>query len=152
MAGLAAFFTVEELSLSAPGVWRKVDQFLAGGAVEVRLVLVRQDSQHLYRLTLADEDATSRMMPYFHSERYNRLAVSIVDHIILEELLGLGGAAGEALGYSYDKQDAVQRVLNQEYQMAFLVSELGTFFETNDEVDLFKDQNFHQLQIAELPI
>ena len=42
--------------------------------------------------------------------------------ILLEELLGLSGAAEEALGYSYDKLDAVQKVLDREYQMAFLLS------------------------------
>jgi len=49
------------------------------------------------------------------------LAVSVVDHIILEKLLGL--SAGEAtLDYNYDKLDAVQGVLDQEYQLAFLLS------------------------------
>jgi uncharacterized protein (DUF1015 family) len=63
------------------------------------------------------------MIPYFHCELYKRLEVSILDHIILEKLLGLSGGREEAfLDYSYDKLDAVSRVLNQEYQLAFLLS------------------------------
>jgi uncharacterized protein (DUF1015 family) len=63
------------------------------------------------------------MIPYFHSELYKRLDVSIADHIILEKLLGLGGGREETrITYSYDRQDAVNRVLDQEYQLAFLLS------------------------------
>ena len=74
-------------------------------------------------LKLRDFTATSQMMPYFHSELYKRLDVSILDHIILEKLLGLSGEREEAiLAYCFDKLDAVNRVLDQEYQLAFLLS------------------------------
>ena len=67
--------------------------------------------------------AASQMMPYFHSELYKRLDVSIIDHVILEKLLGLDSEREEAsLGYSYDRRDAVNRVLDGEYQLAFLLS------------------------------
>ena len=73
-------------------------------------------------LGLRDLAAASQLMPYFHSELYKRLAVSVVDHIVLEKLLGVSSGSEEAiLGYSYDKLDAVQRVLDQEYQLAILV-------------------------------
>ncbi|HEY79276.1 MAG TPA: DUF1015 domain-containing protein [Dehalococcoidia bacterium] len=122
MAGLEAFFSVEALPLATTGVWQQVDRFLGMGTDEVKLVMFGQDSQHLYLLKLSDPAAASRMMPYFHSELYKRLAVSVVDHVVLEELLGLGGAADEAVGYCYDKADAVQRVLDREYQLAFMIS------------------------------
>jgi uncharacterized protein (DUF1015 family) len=122
MAGLEAFFSVEELPLGTPDVWEQVDRFLGMGTDEVRLVMFGQDSGHLYRLRLRDPDAASRMMPYFHSELYKKLAVSVVDHVVLEELLGLGGVADEVIGYCYDKADAVQKVLDREYQLAFLLS------------------------------
>ncbi len=62
-------------------------------------------------------------MTYFHSELYKRLDVSILDHIILEKLLGLSGDREEAiLDYCFDKLEAVNRVLDQEYQLAFLLS------------------------------
>jgi uncharacterized protein (DUF1015 family) len=122
MAGLQAFFTVESLPLATPDVWERVDRFLDTGTDEVRLVLFGQDSEHLYLLRLSAPAAASRMVPYFHSELYKKLSVSIVDHVVLEELLGLGSAADEVIGYCYDKADAVQRVLDREYQLAFLLS------------------------------
>ncbi len=121
--GLKSFFEIEELPLGTPGVWQQVDDFLNGETNEVRLVLFGLDGGRLLMLRLRDLATTSQMMPYFHSELYKRLAVSVVDHIILEKLLGLSGGSEEAfLGYSYDKLDAVQKVLDQEYQLTLLVS------------------------------
>jgi uncharacterized protein (DUF1015 family) len=123
MAGLGAFFEVKELPLGTSDVWQQVDNFLTEKTDEVRLILFGLDREHLLRLRLRDLAATSQMMPYFHSEIYKKLAVSIVDHILLEKLLGLGSGSEEAiLGYSYDSRNAVQRVLDQEYQLAFLLS------------------------------
>ncbi len=124
LAKLRLFFEVEELPLSMPGIWQQVDDLLAGkDANQVRLILFGLAPEHLFLLRLRDFAATSQMMPYFHCELYKRLDVSVLDHIILEKLLGLSGGREEAfLDYSYDKLDAVNRVLNQEYQLAFLLS------------------------------
>ena len=63
------------------------------------------------------------MVPYFHTEIYKRLDVSILDHVILEKLLGLGSEREEtSLAYSYDRLDAVNKVLNQEFQLALLLN------------------------------
>jgi uncharacterized protein (DUF1015 family) len=62
-------------------------------------------------------------MPFFASDVYKRLMVSVVDHVILEKLLAVSRASEEAnLAYSYSKQDAVGRVREGEYQMAFLLA------------------------------
>jgi len=120
---LESFFDIEELSLNTPDVWQQVDHLLAAGeASEVRLALFGPDKDHFFLLTLRDFTAASQMMPYFHSELYKKLDVSVLDHVILEELLGLGSGGGEAiLTFSYEGRDAVNRVLVQEYQLAFLL-------------------------------
>ena len=90
---------------------------------EVDLILFGLDAEHLFLLRLRDFTATSEMMPYFHCDLYKRLDVSIVDHVILEKMLGLGGGGeGAVLAYSYDKRDAVERVLNGEYQLTFIIN------------------------------
>jgi len=123
MVKLRSFFDIEELPLSTPNVWQQVDTLLSGDVNQTRLVLFGLGLEHLLVLRLRDLAAASQMMPYFHCELYKRLDVSIVDHIILEKLLGLSSDEGEAdLTYSYDKLDAVSRVLDQEYQLAFLLS------------------------------
>jgi uncharacterized protein (DUF1015 family) len=77
-------------------------------------------------LTLRDFDAASQMMPYFHSELYKRLDVSVIDHVILEELLGLSSEDEVKISYNYDIRDAVSRVLAQDYQLAFILKPVRT--------------------------
>jgi len=122
MAKLKSFFEIEELPVSMPGIWKRVDDLLTE-TNEIRLVLFGLEKEHLSVLRLPDFTAVSQMIPYFHCELYKKLAVSIIDHIILEKLLGLSSEREEVtLGYTYDRPDAVNRVLNQEYQLAFLLN------------------------------
>ncbi len=119
---LPVFFEIEGLPLKTPGVWGQIDQLLAKSN-KISLVLFGLDLDRLFVLRLRNPAAVSQMMPYFHSEIYKRLDVSIVDHIVLEELLGLDRDKEKSLlAYSYDRLDAVNRVLVQEYQLALLLS------------------------------
>jgi uncharacterized protein (DUF1015 family) len=124
MTGLESFFEIEVLPLSMPGIWQQVDDLLTQGKVsQDKLVLFGLGLEHLLVLRLRDFTAARQMMPYFHGELYKRQIVSIVDHIILERLLGLSGTGEQAiLAYTYDRQDAVSKVLDQEYQLALLLS------------------------------
>ncbi len=123
MTKLRSFFEVEELPLDTPRIWQQVDDLLTGEPEQVRLAVFGLAAERLLVLRLRDFGAASKMMPYFHSELYKRLDVSIVDHVILEKLLELSSDREEAiLSYSYDKEEAINKVLNQEYQLAFLLS------------------------------
>lgn len=124
-ADLRSFFEVEELPLNKLGVWEQVDDLLGGEKDGIRLVVFGASEGSLLLLRLRDPAAASRLMPYFHSERYKKLNVSVLDHVILEKLLGVGGGREEAsLGYTYSREDAVNRVVEREYQLAFLLSPL----------------------------
>jgi len=124
MAKLKSFFEIEELPLNMPDVWQKVDDLLTGSEANlVRLILFGLDLERLFVLKLREFTAVSRMIPYFHSELYKKLDIDIVDNVILEKLLGVGSGQEEAiLGYCYDRLEAVNRVLDGEYQLAFLLS------------------------------
>jgi len=123
MVKLRSFFEVEELLLSVPNIWQQVDDLLSREMKEIRLVLFGLAPERFLVLRLRDFAAVSQMMPYFHSESYKRLDVSIIDHIILEKLLGLDRDKEETmLTYTYDRDDAINRVLDQEYQLAFILS------------------------------
>ncbi len=121
MTKLKSFFDVQRLSLDMTGVWQQIDRLLAGKD-RVRLVAFGLDRRDLLVLTLHDFDAAGSMMPYFHSELYKRLDVSVVDHVILEELLGLAIEDDVKISYNYDRQDAVDKVLSGECQLAFIIS------------------------------
>jgi hypothetical protein len=124
MTKLKSFFEMDELPLDMPDVWQQIDDlFTAGDTNAVRLVIFGAAKDHLLVLRLRDFSAANQMMPYFHSELYKRLDADIVDNVILGKLLGLSSGQEETtLGYSYDRLDAVNRVLDQEYQLAFLLS------------------------------
>jgi len=122
MSQLETFFTVAELPLSMPDVWQQVDNLMTENTGKVKLVLFGPVAEHLLVLTLRDVAAAGKMMPCFHSELYKELSVSVVDHIIVEKLLGADGSNDKAsLSYSYDRVDAVNKVLDQEYQLACLL-------------------------------
>lgn len=122
MTKLKVFFYIDELPLDSPDVWNRMEEMLKRPD-KVRVGLFGTDTEGLLVLTLRDLAAANGMMPYFHSELYKALDVSIVDHIILENLLALSSDREKTgLAYSYDMADAVDRVLAQEYQLALLLS------------------------------
>jgi uncharacterized protein (DUF1015 family) len=118
---LDTFFSIERLPLDQPGVWRKVDAAMADES-NISLVLFGLDRANIMLLTLKDKAAAGSMMPYFHSEIYKSLDVSVVDHVILEELLGLSSEDNILIAYNYDRRDAIKQVSDNEYQLAFIVS------------------------------
>jgi uncharacterized protein (DUF1015 family) len=119
---LAEFFEIEELPLGKAGVWDKIDRLMAKPG-PVRFSCLMPGADRLLVLTLRQEAVTSQAMPLFHSELYRKLDVSVIDHVILEKILGLGigGKDETKISYMYDRQDAVNRVLKGEYQIAFFL-------------------------------
>jgi uncharacterized protein (DUF1015 family) len=123
---LKSFFDIKELPLDMSGLEQQVNNLLASNA-QIRLVLFGLKEKRLLVLELRDFAAASKLMPDFHSELYKRLDVSIVDHIILEEILGLASNQEEArMAYNYDWQDAISKVLAEQYQLAFILSPVKT--------------------------
>jgi uncharacterized protein (DUF1015 family) len=122
-AKLASLFELEELPLSDPDVWQQVDALIDSQETDqTRFILVGLSPEHLVVLRLRDPGAVRQMIPYFHGELYSKLNVSILDHVILEELLGLGSGQENSLTFSYDRQEAVRKISDREYQLAFLLS------------------------------
>jgi uncharacterized protein (DUF1015 family) len=120
---LKTFFEVQEFPLNVEDIWQQVNDLLAGDKGAVRLILYGLAPEQILVLCLRDFSTVSDMIPYFHSDLYKRLDVSIVDHVILEELLGLShDVAGASVDFNYDGLEAINRVLDQEYQLAFIVS------------------------------
>jgi uncharacterized protein (DUF1015 family) len=123
MAGLKTCFTVEEIPLDKVDTVSQINGLLPEKEDEVKLVLYGLGRERLVLLTLRDFSKISPMIPYFHSDIYQKLDVSIVDHVILEEILGLThDKIGAFLDYTDDTREAVKRVAEQEYQLAVIVN------------------------------
>ena len=120
--GLASLFQVQKLPFDPPDVWQKVNDFLAGNEGQGRVAIFGLESQKILLLKPHNLTSLNKLMPDSRSEQYKRLTVSILDHVILEKLLGLKREqAAEALAYSYDQSDAANMVLSGQYQLAFLI-------------------------------
>jgi len=124
MAGLrenlSAFFDVESIALGSEGAWEAVDLRL-NEPDRLRLVIFGLDGRNLLLLTLRDFETAQRLMPQFHTVTYKQLDVSIVDHIILENILGLKPEGEAGIAFNYDRDEALAGVMAGEYQLAFIV-------------------------------
>ena len=122
--GLAAFFDMETLPVKSPDLWKKVDGILTGNLGEMPLGLFGLDTENLYILRLKKSVNVNELMPAFHTDIYKKLDVCMIDHIILEKLLGTAveGEQAATLDYKYDKQTVVNAVLDGEFQLAILLN------------------------------
>lgn len=119
---LRIFFVIEEWPIDG-NVWQRLDSVLCGDTENPALALYGLEPGKILILRLKDFAAASQMMPYFHSELYKRLDVSIVDHIVLEKVLEMSSEREEVnLGYTHSLRDAIKKVEEDEYQLSFLLS------------------------------
>lgn len=122
MAGLETFFTVKQIAPDKASVNQALNLLKTGNEDSIRLLAYGLTEDKIILLQLRDDATISRMIPGFNSEYYRKLDVSIIDHIILEELMGLTpDTYGPHLSYTHDAEKAVRQVASQEYQFAFLV-------------------------------
>ncbi len=122
LSRLDTFFDVKDNAIKKD-MKSQINDLLAGDGGETKLLLCGLKPGRLQVISVRDFQAIRPMFPAFHSEYYQKLDVSIVDHVILEELLGLSHEkAGTFLDYSYDAETAIKRVLNKEYQLGIIVN------------------------------
>lgn len=79
-------------------------------------------------LRLKDEDIIERKMPPERSSAWRRLDVSVLQQLILENVMGLGKdalAGGEAVRYTRDAGEAVSAVERGECRVSFLMNPTG---------------------------
>ena len=122
---LTNFFEVIPFDIRAADGWAE-SQKLLNDKKYLRLGLygLAQDGawhDKMLVLTLKDFSLASDMMPYHHSEMYKKLDVSIVDHVILEEMLGLNSHEESMISYVTDKNECIRLVDSNEYQLCFFV-------------------------------
>jgi uncharacterized protein (DUF1015 family) len=120
-AKLGVFFEIEQLPFTGPGVWQRIGE-LTTGTDEVRLACFGAAGNDVLLLRLRDSAGIGTMMPSFHSPMFERLDVTITDHVILEKLLEIEPSGDEVrVAYCQDRQEAINRVLDGEYQLTFFL-------------------------------
>lgn len=120
---LETFFIIEEEVIDKSNLRAQIERMLGDRKGDSNLVLCGLKKDKLLSLSLRDAESVKSMFPAFHSETYQTLDVSIVDHVILEELLGITqDKMGSFLNWLHDPVAAVSKVQAGEYQLGIIVN------------------------------
>lgn len=115
---LEEFFTVERLSLSGDA-WRQIETLMAEDSS--RFFIYGLNGEELLSLTLKDKAKVERLMTSGHTATYRGMDVSVVDHVVLEDILGMNAMDEERIAYDHDRDSAISRVKSGEFQFAFIL-------------------------------
>jgi uncharacterized protein (DUF1015 family) len=120
---LETFFFVEEAEINNGKLKTQLENLLYDDKNGSRIVLCGLKKDRLLALTLREPDSVKSMFPAFHTDIYQSLDVSIVDHVILEELLDISqDKMGSYLNWIHDPVTAVEKVQSGEYQLGIIVN------------------------------
>jgi uncharacterized protein (DUF1015 family) len=122
-AKLPSFFNIKETRLDKTNINTQISGLLQDNKNGQTLILCGLKKDTLLSLTLRDPESVRSMFPAFHSDIYQKLDVSIVDHVILEELLGITQEQmGSFLNWVHEPALAVEKVLKGECQLSIIVN------------------------------
>ena len=107
---LKDFFTVESVAIGT-GSWQlPVDSYLGILGLQPGSLVVLKKRQDV---------SLEAMMPGNRSQAYREFGVSILNHIILDRVLG--GGEGLDIDYSVDLKEAHEQIKAGKYQLVFLL-------------------------------
>jgi uncharacterized protein (DUF1015 family) len=108
---LRNFFVLESVSSKAGDCQLPADSYLGILGLQPDSLVVLKRRQDIF---------IEAMMPGNRSQAYREFNVSILNHIILDNILGL--ASTEDIAYTVDLQEAYQQIKDGKYQLAFLLN------------------------------
>jgi len=118
---LEELFNIEEFHLADAGAWNNIEKALQS-ATTTSMALFGLGGDRVHVITVKNQANIDRMMPAFHSELYKKLDVSIVDHIILESLLGLADMTDlSRISFNHDQGEVIELVNSGQYQLAVIL-------------------------------
>lgn len=120
---LETFFIVEDKNINKKNLKVQIQDILSDTKNGSRMIMCGLRKDKLTALTLRDGESVKSMFPAFHSDIYQTLDVSIVDHVILEELLDISQEKmGSFLSWVHDPVTAVEKVQSGECQLGIIVN------------------------------
>jgi hypothetical protein len=128
---LENFFTLEFVSLSEDSLASYCSRTFALSVIaseakqsrssqDIVLGILGLRAGALVLLRRRQDISLEAMMPGNRSQAYREFGVSILNHIILDKLLGL--TSKENVAYTVDLKEAYQQIKEGEYQLAFLLN------------------------------
>jgi uncharacterized protein (DUF1015 family) len=116
---LGAYFEITELP--AKDGWKKLDAEMAKPD-GIRLGYFGPGTDKFCALKLRDEKVLAQIMPG-QSDIYRKLDVSVLDHVILNKILGLAidGSTEDRVSFSHDREASMKDVLKGDQQVVFFL-------------------------------
>jgi uncharacterized protein (DUF1015 family) len=108
---LRNFFAIESIPLKIENWHLPTDSYLGIMGLQNGSLLVLKKRQ---------DTSLEAMMPSNRSQAYRKFGVSILNHIILDMMLGL--SSKEDIAYAVDWKEAYQQIKEGKYQLAFLLN------------------------------
>jgi uncharacterized protein (DUF1015 family) len=122
---LKNYFDIEEIPSNTPDAWEKLDILLdrrKSTDNRVKLAIYGLDAGKLLVLSLKSQKEINAFMPAGSSEVYKKLDVSILDHVILEKLIGfVKDTEIMTLEYNHDRLETIKKVQSGQFQLAFIL-------------------------------
>lgn len=115
---LQEYFNVEPIAVSGNG-WEKIKALMAEESS--RFFIYGLNGKDLLSLTVKDQTKFEGFMPSGHTATYRGMDVSVVDHVVLEDILGMNAMDEERIAYDHDLDSTISRVKSGEFQFAFIL-------------------------------
>ena len=118
---LGAYFEITELPANTADAWQKLDAAMSQSD-GIRLGLFGPGTDKFYALKLRDEAVSAEIMPQ-QSDIYRHLDVSVLDHVILNKILGLSidGSTEDRVSFSHDREASVKEIVEGKQQLVFFL-------------------------------
>ncbi|XUX01344.1 MAG: DUF1015 domain-containing protein [Dehalogenimonas sp.] len=115
---LAEYFNLESIDSKGES-WNKVKDLMKESSS--RFFIYGLNGKELLSLTVKDQTKVERFMPSGHTATYRGMDVSLVDHVVLENILGMNAMDEERVAYDHDLDSTISRVKSGEFQLAFIL-------------------------------
>ena len=123
VSGLDSVFTVRKIpteNRTPDEVFKLLSEKSGQGT---SLILYGLLPEYYLQLQTRKDITINQVLPNLHTDYNQEFSVSIVDHLILEGIMGFTPETlGSLLSYTSDAGEAINLVSSQEYQLAFLVN------------------------------
>lgn len=116
---LGEYFNIEHFSLAGSNPWACLEPLLAEDSS--RFFIYGLGDKGLISLTVKNREQVEYLMPDDHTETYRGMDVSVVDHVVLETILGMDAMDEERIAYDHDRSSTILRVDSGEFQLAFIL-------------------------------
>ncbi len=128
---LGNFFTLDFVPLTGdffshcgepkPRAKRRESEAISKMIGEATLGILGLEAQFLVVLKQRQDASIETMIPGNRSQAYRQFSVSLLNHIILDKMLGLAQNSGD-IAYTMNVNEAYQQIKESKYQLAFLLT------------------------------